>query len=173
MHFLTDFIFVKNDFPVPINCLNCQSELVMPKIYQTEAKKTLVYSNYTGVRACTPCTFAPKNGVRARTPIHFSFISNFSKLNFWVWKHLKVLYWHVFIQYMLHRSIWTFISYPTTRRTSSYAVHFWPVQFWPASGVFMVFSRIDPPFRTTFHFFERMPSSGRNNFFSFFFLWQE
>ena len=82
--FFTCFIFVKNDFPVPINCLNCQSELVMPKIYQTEAKKPLVYSNYTGVRACTPCTFAPKNGVRARTPIHFSFISNFSKLIFWV-----------------------------------------------------------------------------------------
>ena len=133
VHFFYVFHFCQNDFPVPINCLNCQSELVMPKIYQTEAKKPLIYSNYTGVRACTPCTFAPKNGVRARTPIHFSFISNFSKLIFWVWKHLKVLYWHVFIQYMLHRSIWTFISNHTTRRTSSYAVHFWPVQFWPAS----------------------------------------
>ena len=126
-------MFVKNNFPVPINCQLCEVNLLCPKYTKQKPKESLIYSNYTGVRACTPCTFAPKNGVRARTPIHFSFISNFSKLIFWVWKHLKVLYWHVFIQYMLHRSIWTFISYHTTRRTSSYAVHFWPVQVWPAS----------------------------------------
>ena len=86
--FLTFFMCVKNNFPVPINCLNCQSGLVMTKIYQTDANKPLIYSNYTGVRARTPCTFAPKNGVRARTPIHFCFISNLSKLIFCVCKLL-------------------------------------------------------------------------------------
>ena len=86
--FLTFFMCVKNNFPVPINCLNCQSGLVMTKIYQTDANKPLIYSNYTSVRARTPCTFAPKNGVRARAPIHFCFISNFSKLIFCVCKLL-------------------------------------------------------------------------------------
>ena len=84
----TFLICVKNYFPEPINCLNCQSGLVMTKIYQTDANKPLIYSNYTGVRARTPCTFAPKNGVRARTPIHFCFISNLSKLIFCVCKLL-------------------------------------------------------------------------------------
>ena len=44
-----------------------------------------------------------------------------------------MLYWHVFIQNMLHGSQWTLDSQKITRRTSSYAVHFWPVQFWPSS----------------------------------------
>ena len=75
VHFFYIFhLCKKNYFPEPINCLNCQSGLVMTKIYQTDANKPLIYSNYTGVRARTPCTFAPKNGVRARTPMHFCFI---------------------------------------------------------------------------------------------------
>ena len=52
---VTFFIFVKTNFPVPINCLNGQSGLVMTKIYQTEANKPLIYSNHTGVRPRTPC----------------------------------------------------------------------------------------------------------------------
>ena len=39
VHFFTFFIFFLNDFPVPINCLDCQSGLVMSKMYQTEAKE--------------------------------------------------------------------------------------------------------------------------------------
>ena len=38
--FLTFFIFVKNSFSMPINCLNCQRGLVISKIYQTDAKET-------------------------------------------------------------------------------------------------------------------------------------
>ena len=37
------FIFDKNDFYVPINCLNCQSLLFMPKIYQ-RIKRTFYWS---------------------------------------------------------------------------------------------------------------------------------
>ena len=40
--FFKKFHFFKNDFPVPINCLNCQSGLVMSKMYQTEAKEPQV-----------------------------------------------------------------------------------------------------------------------------------
>ena len=37
--FFTFFILVKNDFPVPINCLYCQSGLIMSKMCQTDAKE--------------------------------------------------------------------------------------------------------------------------------------
>ena len=37
--FLTFFIFAEHDFYAPRSCLNCQSELVLSKIYQTEANE--------------------------------------------------------------------------------------------------------------------------------------
>ena len=59
--FFTLFNLVKNDFPVLINCLNCQSGLILSKMYETDAKEPLNSSKYTGVRARTPCTFDPCN----------------------------------------------------------------------------------------------------------------
>ena len=55
--FLHFSFFFLNDFPVPINCLDCQSGLVMSKMYQTEAKEPQIDWKYTGVRARTPCIF--------------------------------------------------------------------------------------------------------------------
>ena len=57
VHFFTLFNLVKNDFPVLINCLNCQSGLILSKMYETDAKEPLNISKYTGVRARTPCIF--------------------------------------------------------------------------------------------------------------------
>ena len=70
--------FCQNDFPVPINCLNCQSELVMPKIYQTEAKKTTsIFKLYwrTSLYAVHFCPKKWRTSLYAHTfLLHFKFV---------------------------------------------------------------------------------------------------
>ena len=54
---LPNFFIVKNDFFVTMDPLNFQSELVLCKTYQTEAKEPFNDWKYAGVRARTPCIF--------------------------------------------------------------------------------------------------------------------
>ena len=53
---LSNFFVVKNDFFVTMDPLNFQSELVLCKTYQTEAKEPFNDWKYAGVR--TPCIFS-------------------------------------------------------------------------------------------------------------------
>ena len=110
---VTFFIFVKTNFPEPINCLNGQSGLVMTKIYQTEANKPLIYSNHTGVRARTPC-------------ISFTFFICVKQQLSCTYQLSKLSKWTCYDQNIPNRRQQTINLFKLYSRTSSYAVHFCP-----------------------------------------------
>ena len=107
MHFFTLFIFAKHAFSMPVNCLNCQSGLVISKIYQTEAKEPQIDWKYNGVRARTPCIFRHLNSC--------------IKQLFCVYQLLKLSKWTCLIKNIPNRSQETSNWLKIHWRTSSYA----------------------------------------------------
>ena len=129
-------IFVKTDFPVPIFCLKLLKWTCYVQYIPNRSNRN---SNWLKIYWPT----SKYASVWARTPCIFFYIFQFGKKRLsCAYQLSKLSKWTYYVQNVPNRCQRTLNYFKIYWRTSSYAVHFWPVQFLGHSSFVCKFGHI-------------------------------